>query len=78
MPSQPSVAATIRLKDDAYAAWMKRLGLHVRVLQAEYIGVDVSTLGRIRRGDIVPGEQFIAACMAKYDGSFEELFEVVQ
>jgi transcriptional regulator with XRE-family HTH domain len=75
MPSTPATTV-IRLRAEAFAAWMARLRIGAYAQQAEYIGVDASTLRRIRRGEIVPGEQFIAACMAKYDRKFEELFQV--
>lgn len=66
----------IRLRADAFAAWAARLGLETEAAQAERIGVDRATLSRIRRGEIVPGEKFIAAVLAAYDGTFEEIFEV--
>lgn len=71
-------AAAVRLRTDAYAAWMTRLRLASEDQQAGYLGVSRATVGRARRGEIVPGEQFIAACLAKYDGTFEELFEVTE
>lgn len=75
MPSTPATTV-IRLRADAFAAWMARLRIGTYAQQAEHIGVDASTLRRVRRGEIVPGEQFIAACLAKYDGPFEDLFEI--
>jgi transcriptional regulator with XRE-family HTH domain len=66
----------IRLRADAFAAWAARLELETESAQAERIGIDRATLSRVRRGEIVPGEKFIAAMLAAYDGTFEEMFEV--
>ena len=52
------------------------MGLATEKAQAEHIGVDRATLSRIRRGEIAPGERFIAAMLAVCDVTFEELFEV--
>lgn len=44
---------------------------------AEYIGVNRATLMRIRRGDMLPGEKFIAQCLSSgFASSFEWLFEL--
>lgn len=77
MHSTPSPTA-IRLRADAFAAWAEGLGLVSEVAQAERIGVASTTLNRVKRGEIAPGEKFIAACLTAYDGPFEELFEVVE
>jgi hypothetical protein len=77
MPSSPP-ATVIRLRPDAFAAWAARLGLETEGAQAEHIGVDRTTLSRVRRGDIIPGERFIAAVLAASGCKFEKLFEVVQ
>jgi hypothetical protein len=74
--STTQAPAAVRLREDAYAEWMTRLGLFHEVTQAEHLGVSRATIGRARRGEITPGNSFIAACMAKYDGKFEDLFEV--
>lgn len=74
--TQAATPAAVRLKPDAYAAWMSGLKLAGDERQAEYLGISRSNLGKVRRGEIKPGEQFIAACLAAYDGTFEELFEV--
>lgn len=54
---------------------MERLRLARVEDQAEHIGFSRPALYSILSGG-TPGEKFIAACMAKYDGPFEELFEV--
>jgi hypothetical protein len=53
-----------------------RLQLGGRALQAAHVGVAQPTLFRALAGTPV-GEQFIAGCMARFDGAFEDLFEVV-
>lgn len=68
----------VRLKADAWAAWMDRLKLATENQQAGYLGISRANLGKVRKGEIKPGEQFIAACMAKYDGTFEALFEIAE
>lgn len=68
--------AVIRLRADAFAEWAGREGLETEGAQAERIGVDRSILSRIRRGETSPGEKFIAAALAAYDGKFEDLFEI--
>lgn len=72
-----ATAPAVQLRSDAYAEWMARLKLVTEDQQADYLGVARATIGRARRGEIVPGERFIAACMATYDGKFEDLFEIV-
>jgi hypothetical protein len=57
---------------------MDRLQLARVEAQAEHIGVNRQHLYKIIAGAVAPGEQFIAACLAKYDGTFEELFEVAE
>jgi hypothetical protein len=76
MQTTPSPA--IRLRRDAWAAWTARLRMaSAGVELAEHLGVHRATLYRVIGADWTPGEQFIAAVMAKYDGKFEDLFEVV-
>jgi transcriptional regulator with XRE-family HTH domain len=71
-----SPPAVIRLRPDAFAAWAQEQELPSESAQAERVGVDRATLSRVRRGVIVPGEQFIAAVLAATGKPFEELFEV--
>lgn len=68
----------VRLRLDAWRAWMDRLGLARVEAQAERIGVNRQHLYKLLAGTAAPGEQFIAACMARYDGTFEELFEIAE
>lgn len=76
--SNTQAQAAVRLRADAYAEWMTRLKLAGEQPQAGFLGVSRATIGRARRGEITPGETFIAACMSKYDGTFEELFEIAE
>lgn len=72
-----STASVIRLRNDRFDERAQELGLASNVACAEYIGVDHSTLGRIRRGEVLPGEKFIAACLSsEFAETFEDLFEL--
>ena len=68
----------IRLRADAFAAWAARKGLETEGAQAEHIGIDRATLSRVRRGEIAPGEKFIAALLAASGRKFEQLFEIAE
>lgn len=57
---------------------MDRLKLSRVEDQAERLGISRAQLYDVLAGRRVPGEQFIAACMAKYDGKFEQLFEICE
>lgn len=47
--------------------------------RAERIGVSRTTIGRIQKGDIKPGEEFIARVLYAFsDIKFEDVFEVEQ
>jgi hypothetical protein len=71
---QQTSSPAVRLKADAWKAWMERLGLYRVEEQAERIGVNRTHLYKIIAGTVAPGEQFIAACLLAYDGKFEDLF----
>ena len=73
-----SPTAVIKLRADAFAEWAEGEGLATEGAQAERIGVDRSILSRIRRGETVPGERFIAATLAASGLEFERLFEVAE
>jgi hypothetical protein len=74
--TQAPAPAAVRLRTDAYAAWMSELKLASEEQQAAFLGVGRATVGRAHRGEINPGGRFIAACLAKFTGTFEQLFEV--
>jgi len=73
---QSTSPPVVRLREDAFARWTESLALRSETEAAEYIGVSQATLNRIRRGEITPGEKFIAALLAASRLQFEELFEV--
>lgn len=75
---QQTPTPIVRLRPDAWRAWMERLKLGRVEEQAERVGVSRAQLYDVIAGRRVPGEQFIAACMAAYDGKFEELFEIAE
>jgi hypothetical protein len=56
---------------------MGRVELGAVEQQAEHVGVSRAQLYLILGGG-TPGEKFIAGCMAKYDGKFEDLFEIAE
>lgn len=70
--------AVVRLKRDAYAAHMTRLKLAGDEQQAAYLGVSRSNLGKVRRGEIRPGEEFIAAVLNATGRRFEYFFEIAE
>lgn len=55
---------------------MARLKLARVEDQAQRLGLSRAQLYKVIAGGVAPGEQFIAACMSKYDGTFEQLFEI--
>jgi hypothetical protein len=56
---------------------MERLKLARVEEQADRVGVSRAQLYQVIAG-ATPGEKFIAACLAAYDGTFEDLFEIAQ
>lgn len=69
----------IRLREDQFDRRARELGLTSNQACADYIGIDQSTLARIRKGDVMPGEKFIAACLAsKFARKFDSLFELAE
>lgn len=76
--TEAPAAPVVRLKHEAYAAWTSRLKLAGDERQAEYIGVSRSNLGKVRRGEIKPGEEFIAALLAASGKRFEYFFEIAR
>ena len=74
----PPAPAVIRLKVDAYAEWTARLKLAGDREQAARLGVSRSNLGKVRRGEIKPGEEFIAALLRASGKRFEYFFEIAE
>jgi transcriptional regulator with XRE-family HTH domain len=73
-----SAPAAVRLRTAAYNAWVAREKLGSEGEQAERIGISRTQLNRVKRGEIAPGERFIAALLTATGIAFEELFEVIQ
>jgi transcriptional regulator with XRE-family HTH domain len=73
-----SPPSTVRLRLDVFAGWAAREGLTTEGEQAERIGVGRTTLSRVRRGEIAPGEKFIAAVLTATEKPFEEFFEIAE
>ena len=71
-----SPPATATLRAEAFASWAAREGLATEGEQAARIGVARTTLSRVRRGDVRPSGQFIAAVLTASGSKFEELFEI--
>lgn len=68
----------VRLRLAQFDALAQRQGLATDTAKAEFIGIDKGTLSRVVNGEGLPGERFIAACIATFGAAFEDLFEVVQ
>lgn len=73
--SPPTV---IRPRVDAFTAWAASEGLRSEHAQAERIGVAQTTLNRILRGVVAPGEQFIAAVLTVTGAKFEKFFKIAE
>jgi hypothetical protein len=73
---QSKSPTVIRLRAGAFAAWAAGEGLLSETAQAERIGVSPTTLNRILRGVIVPGEGFIGAALTATGATFEQLFRI--
>lgn len=67
----------VRLRRAQFDALAQQRELSTDTAKAEFIGVDKGTLSRVINGEGLPGERFIAACIASFGAAFEDLFEVV-
>lgn len=65
-----------RLRVACFDKRAAELGLDTGALLAQRLGVSEATVNRVRNGVVVPGQRFIAACMATLGVKFEELFEI--
>ena len=74
--SNTQTSPVVRLKADAYAAWMDRLRLASAREQAQYLGVSRANLAKVRKGEVKPGEEFIAAVLSVTGAKFEKFFEL--
>lgn len=74
--AQTTPSPAIRLRADVWSAWARRERLASESAQARRIGHSQTALNRLLRGEVAPGEKFIAAALAATGMKFEELFEV--
>lgn len=69
--------AVIRLRTDRMNEIAAARGLASDAARAQHIGVDRSTYSRVIRGEVIPGERFIAECLRAFpDLKFDDLFEL--
>jgi lambda repressor-like predicted transcriptional regulator len=73
--AQTAPIPAIRLRADTWTAWASSEDLASEAAQARRIGHSQTTLNRILRGKVAPGEKFIAAALAATGMKFEDLFE---
>lgn len=73
-PTTPAPA--VRLRAAAWKAWAARENLASEAAQARRIRHSQTTLNRILRGEVAPGEKFIAAALLATGMKFEDLFEI--
>lgn len=76
--AQTTPSPAIRLRLDVWNAWATGQNLASETAQARRIGHSQTTLNRILRGEVAPGEKFIAAALAATGAKFEDLFEIAE
>ena len=74
MPSRTT--PTIRLRTTQFDQAAQARGWTTSTQIADGIGIDRTTVSRIRRALTSPGEAFIAAALAAFGQPFEDLFEI--
>lgn len=68
---------TIRLRTGQFDRYSRARGLTSAHARAKFIGIHHSTVRRIEKDNVVPGERFIAAVLCAFDDlRFEDLFEL--
>jgi transcriptional regulator with XRE-family HTH domain len=67
-----------RLRKARFDERTAELGLDTDMAVAEHLGVAESTVNRVRNGNVIPGERFIAAAVSELGLKFEELFEIAK
>jgi hypothetical protein len=76
-PTAPALPGPYaRLRVERFDKRAAELGLENETQIAERLGLSLATINRVRAGQIIPGERFIAACIAHLGPSFEYLFEI--
>lgn len=77
MPEHTNTAdRRIRLRGDRFDAATTEAGLTSNTQIGDALGIDRTTVSRVRRGLTAPGEAFIAAAITHLGKPFEDLFEV--
>lgn len=76
-PTAPALPGPyLRLRVEQFDKRAADLGLENETQIAERLGLSLATVNRVRAGQVVPGERFIAACVAHLGVPFERLFEI--
>ena len=73
----PPTRATVRLRTAQFRRYAEARGLSTDIEIAERTGLARTTVFRLLRGDVDPGERIIAAFLVAFpDRHFEDLFEI--
>jgi len=73
----PPTRATVRLRIAQFRRYAEARGLSTDIEIAERTGLARTTVFRLLRGDVDPGERIIAAFLVAFpDRHFEDLFEI--
>jgi hypothetical protein len=76
-PPVPPPPASLRFRDAQFRRYATARGLATDAEIAAATGLDRSTVGRLLRADVAPGQKIIAAILAVFpDRRFEDFFEV--
>ena len=75
---QPGTRPTVRLRTSQFRRYAKEAhGLSTDIEIAERAGLARTTVFRLLRGDVSPGERIIATLLTAFpDRHFEDIFEV--
>lgn len=73
----PPTRATVRLRTAQFRRYAEARGLTSDIEIAGHTGLARTTVFRLMRGDVDPGERIIAAFLAAFpDRHFEDIFEI--
>jgi transcriptional regulator with XRE-family HTH domain len=67
-----------RLRVERFDKRAAELGLANETQIAERLGLSLATVNRVRAGQVIPGERFIAAAVDALGLPFEQLFEITR
>ena len=74
----PPTRTVVRLRTAQFRRYAEARGLSTDVEIAAHTGLTRTTVFRLLRGDVDPGERIIAAFLTAFpDRHFEDIFEVV-